>query len=248
MTARLAKRLERDYSQVLTTLFAFMLSSGVQPRQLRAVCTSSLGKAERKASLGGKEEPYGLANASRVLYAWHRDRRYLNDHAAPKPIRLLGRAPSVEALVRSQRCGVNAAQVARDLKTLRLVEQRGGKGLYRPRSDAAVISRHDPLVLQHATRALSSLLETVTKNMSTWASTPLIERSAEVPDLPTDQVESFRRFSQVQGWLHIRTINDWLESRRPRRSARKQRGSTVRAGVHLHAYVAKQHRSRSASP
>jgi Family of unknown function (DUF6502) len=248
MSANLAKRLERDYSRVLTTLFAFMLRSGVKPEQLQAVCTSSLGKAERKASLGGKEEPYGLANVSRVLYAWHRDRRYLDDDAAPRPIRLLGPSPSVEALIRSQRCGVDAAQVARDLKALRLVEQRGGRGLYRPRSDAAVISRHDPLVLQHATRALSSLLETVAKNMSTWASTPLIERSAEVPDLPTDQVESFRRFSQLQGWVLIRTVNDWLESRRPRRSVRKRTGSTVRAGVHLHAYVEKMHRGRSVSP
>jgi hypothetical protein len=240
MGPRLAKRLERDYSQVLTAIFAFMLSSGISSTNLRTVCTRSIDRAERRARFGNKEDAGELLTASLALDTWHRDRRYLNERAGPRPVRLLGRAPSVEALIRLQRRGGNAAQVARRLKGLRLVVPCGNS-LYRPRSDAAVISRRDPVVLQHAARALSTLLETVAQNMSNSRSSPMIERTAQVPDLPSEHVEAFKRFSQVQGWLLLRTVNDWLESRRARSSPRT--GSTVQAGVHVYAFVAKHGRS-----
>lgn len=239
MHTRSTKRLSRDYSQALTALFAFMLNNELQPRELLAVCTRALRKAENRARLVSMAPSGGLATASLVLHAWHRDRRYLNRGAAPKAIRLLGPAPSVEALIRVQRRRGDAAAVARHLKRLRLVVPCG-RGLYRPTSDIAVISRHNPLIFQHAARAVSTLLETVTQNVSSSSShsAPLIERTAEVPDLPRKHVAAFQEFSQRQGLLLLRTMNDWLESRRVRRSVGGQRRSLVRAGVHLYAYVA----------
>jgi hypothetical protein len=241
MTPSLVRRLERDYSQVLTAIFTFMLDSGMTSTNLRIVCARSIDKAERRARLGHKEDADELVAASMALDTWHRNRRYLNEKAAPRPVRLLGRAPSVEALIRLQRRGEDAAKVARRLKAFHLVVPCGNS-LYRPRSDAAVVSRHDPLVLQHAARALSTLLETVTQNMSVSRSSPMIERTAEVPDLPSEHVEAFKRFSQVQGRLLLRTVNDWLESRRSRSFPRGR--SSVRAGVHVHAFVGKQGRPR----
>lgn len=238
MQSRSTKRLTRDYSQALTAIFAFMLNNGLQTRELLAVCTSALKKAESRARLGGMAPSGGLATAALVLHAWHRDRRYLNGRAAPKAVRLLGSAPSVEALIRVQRRRGDAAAIARHLKRLRLVVPCG-HGLYRPTSDIAVISRHNPLIFQHAARAVSTLLETVTQNVNTSSrSAPLIERMAEVPDLPRRHVAAFQRFSQRQGLLLLRTINDWLESRRVRRSAGGPSRLLVRAGLHLYAYVA----------
>jgi hypothetical protein len=243
MATKPPKRLSRDYSQALATIFAFMLSNGFQSRDLSTVCTRALKKAESKARLRKTVSSGELATASLVLHAWHRDRRYLNRKAAPKPIRLFGSAPSVEALIRVQRKTDDPAAMAEHLRQLRLIVP-SGRGLYRPTSDAAVISRHNPLVFQHAARALSTLLETVTKNVrGPSRSAPLIERTAEVPDLPKRYVPAFRRFSHHQGWLLLRTINDWLEARCVRRSARPRRGSSVRAGVHLYAYVAKERRA-----
>jgi hypothetical protein len=144
----------------------------------------------------------------------------------------------VEALIRVQRRRADAAAIARHLKRLRLVVPCG-RCLYRPTSDIAVISRHNPLIFQHAARAVSTLLETVTQNVNNSSrSAPLIERTAEVPDLPRKHVVAFQKFSQRQGWLLLRTINDWLESRRVRRSVGGRRRTLVRAGVHLYAYVA----------
>jgi len=242
--AKLARRLEHDYSQVLGAIFTFMLSSGISCTNLRAVCARSLDKSERRARPGAKEEPGGLVTASLALDTWHRDRRYLNAGATPRAVRLLGSAPSVEALIRMQRRGGDPARIARHLKALRLIVHCGNR-LYRPRSDAAVISRHDPLVLQHAARALSALLETVSQNMSGARSRPMIERTAEVPDLPSEHIEAFKRFSQIQGWLLLRTINDWLESRRSRANVPSR--ASVRAGVHVYAFVSKQRASRKIS-
>lgn len=211
-----------------------MLNSEMSVARLRMVCTRAIDKAERRARPGHEDDSDELVTAAMALDTWYRDRRYLNGKGSPKPVRLLGRAPSIEALIRLQRRGGKATRVARRLKALHLVVPCGNS-LYRPRSEAAVISRHDPLALQHAARALSTLLETVAHNMSACGVGSIIERTAEVPDLPNEHVEAFKRFSQIQGRLHLRTVNDWLESRRSRSLGRAR--SSVRAGVHVHAFV-----------
>lgn len=230
-------RFEPNYSKVLTAVFELMLNAGVGVRTLESACVSSLRRAEAQAKIGTNEAEVFLT-AGLVLDAWHRDLRYLNKAAHPKPVPLFGRAPSVEALVRAQRSGRNPGTVARRLKALQLVVPNG-KGAYFPASDVAVISAEHPLVVQHAARALSTLLETVGRNMSgTRRLAPLIERIAEVPDLPQEHVEAFEKFTQLQGRIFIRTINDWLESRRGTISKRRSPTCTVRAGVHTYAYVA----------
>jgi hypothetical protein len=239
MYTRSTKRLSGDYSQALTALFAFMLNNGLQSKELLTVCTRALKKAESRARVASIAPSGGLATASLVLHAWHRDRRYLNSTASPKAVRLLGPPPSVEALIRVQKRRSDAVAIALHLKRLRLVVPYG-RSLYKPTSDTAVISKHNPLIFQHAARAVSTLLETVTQNVSRGSSrsAPLIERTAEVPDLPRKHAAAFQRFSQRQGLLLLRTMNDWLESRRARRSASAETRALVRAGVHLYAYIA----------
>jgi hypothetical protein len=230
-------RFEPDYSKVLTAVFELMLNAGIGIKTLEDACLASLRRAKAQAKIGTDESEVFIT-AGLVLDAWHRDRRYLNKEADPKAVPLLGRAPSVEALVRAQKSGREAAAIARRLRSLHLVIPTG-RGKYSPASDVAVISAEHPLVVQHAARALSTLLETVGRNMSgTRRLAPLIERIAEVPDLPREHVEAFERFTQVQGRIFIRTVNDWLESRRRRKTRGRSQTSTVRAGVHTYAYVA----------
>ena len=237
MTTRLAKRLQLDYSNVLVAIFELMLRSGLRAKDLLPVCVRSLGRAEAKSHLNGSEDAGGLVTAALVLDAWHRDRRYLTVQGTPKPVRLLGPTPSVEALVRIQKGRKHAVAVARSLKEVKLVVPCG-RSLYKPASDAAVISAQDPLILQHAARALSTLLETVGQNVSSKGGLePLIERFAEVPDLPSKHVRAFRSFTQAQGRTFLRTVNDWLEARRMRHKATLATSRTVRAGIHTYAYV-----------
>jgi hypothetical protein len=237
----MAARFEPNHAKVLTAVFELMLNAGVGVKTLEGACVASLRRAEAQAKTG-RDEAQVFITAGLVLDAWHRDRRYLNKGADPKPVPLFGRAPSVEALVRAQRLGRQAAAIARRLKELQLVIPNG-RGAYFPASDVAVISAEHPLVVQHAARALSTLLETVGRNMSgARRLAPLIERIAEVPDLPQEHVEAFEKFTRLQGKIFIRTVNDWLESRRRKRTKRRSPTPTVRAGVHTYAYVAGQPR------
>jgi len=245
MTTALSKRLQLDYSSVLVSIFELMLRGGIRAKELLPTCVSALERAEKKAAAARRQdESGGLVVAALVLDAWHRDRRYLSPGGRPKAVPLLGAAPSVEALVRRQRSSQAPSEIARRLRAVQLVVP-SGKNLYRPSSDAAVISARDPLVLQHAARALSTLVQTVGQNVSGMRNAaPLIERFAEVPDLPKRHVKAFQAFTHVQGRTFLRTINDWLESRRARRSGRKQSRRTVRAGIHTYAYVAPKYRRK----
>ena len=238
MNNRFAKRLTIDYSNVLESIFELMLNSGLPATGIIAACADAVRRAEARSRRGLVEESGGLVTAALVLDAWHRDRRYLSPRGTPKSVRLLGPAPSVEALIRAHKGRRHAADVAYRLRNLQLVVPCG-KSLYRPRSDVAVISAREPLVLQHAARALSTLVQTVGRNVSGAGTlAPLIERVAEIPDLPRKHVADFQKFTQAQGRIFLRTVNDWLEARRARGGRRKSLAGTVRAGIHTYAYVA----------
>ncbi len=238
MRPTLSRRLERDYCDVLAAVFSLMLTHGIQPKELSALCARTLRQAEARKRCKQRRESGELLTAALVLDAWHRDRGYMNSRAEPKAVPLFGPAPSVEALVRIQRGPGSVADVVRRLRTLRLVV-RCGRGIYTPTNDSAIVSEYDPLVVQHAARALSTLLETVGRNVNgSRPMAPLIERIAEVPDLPRKHIGAFQRFTQIQGRTFLRTVNDWLEARRARHSRRTEAIGTVRAGIHTYAYVA----------
>jgi hypothetical protein len=224
-----------DYAEVLSSIFEFMLMSGSKKASILETVGRALENAEKAHNGPRLRRQEGLVTAALVLDAWHRNRRYLDAEAAPKAIPLLGVAPSVEALVRSEQPGVDAAATARRLRSLRLV-LRTGKSLYKPADRYAVISQLNPLVQQHVARSSSNLLRTIKNNVSKPRSSHrLIERFAEVPDLPLTCKKEFHRFTRSQGWAFLKTMNDWLESRRARRKAKKS-SRTLRAGVHLYAY------------
>src|SRR5262249_26584840 len=119
--------------------------------------------------------------------------------------------------------------------------------LYKPTARFAIVAGRDPLIHQHVARSSAMLLKTIKHNVTRSANSPrFIERFAEVPDLPAKYVAEFREFTRSQGWAVLKTLNDWLESRRMRRAGGK-RHRTVRAGVHLYAYVDQQRAKRPAA-
>jgi hypothetical protein len=239
---RSTKRVALEYKRVLTSVFEFMFACGLTREDILAIATKALDKAKvARGDVGKDLLPGGLATAALVLDAWHRDPRYLTSSARPRAVRLLGPAPSVEALVRAQPGRHRAASLARRLKSQRLVVPFGTE-LYKPASDVALLSAFDPLAIQHVARSLSMLLETIRQNLAGHRTSPrLIERIAEVPDLPLQHVHAFRKFTQAQGWMLLRTVNDWLEARRSRDPI--QRRQAVRAGIHVHTYVGTSKRS-----
>jgi hypothetical protein len=239
MNANPLRQTRREYERVLTAVFGLLIRCGVRERGVSAIASRALKAAIRKAMSLGQSGGGELTIFSLVLDAWHRDRRYLTARGKPRAVPLLGPSPSVEALVRAQGPMLDAVDLAYRVRSLGLLVPCSGNR-YRPIGDTALVS-DGPIILQHAARCLMSLLETVEVNLKgAPTSVPMLERSAEVPDLPAECVEDFHQFSRLQGAMFARTINDWLETRRvkDRPAADHENARAVRAGVHVHAYVA----------
>lgn len=246
MNAISLKHTRRDYERVLTAIFGLLIQCGMHERAVSAIATRALKLAISKAASLGLSGGNEFLTISLVLDVWHRHRRYLTSRGKPRAVPLLGRAPSVEALIRSEGPMFNPIELAYRIQALRLITPCVGNR-YRPTSDTALISINGPTVLQHVAQCLMSLLDTVDDNLKgAPASAPLLERSAEVPDLPAECVESFQQFSGLQGAIFARTINDWLVTRRARDGI-ADKEKNVRAGVHVHAYIAPA-RSRIRTP
>jgi hypothetical protein len=228
---------ETEYVGLLRSIFEFLLMSGSDLRSIRMIVDRALSETTRRNRVAKNTSgDAGIAAASRVLDAWHRDRRYLNKHAEPRAIPLLGRAPSVEALVRMEKSGRDSAEFARRLRGLGLLIG-SGRGRYKPAMRVALIGAPNQLVQQYVARSSAALFQTIRYNVSRPSlSNRLIERFTEVPDLPARHAVAFRKFSHEQGMVLLNTLNDWLEARRSRSSTRG-RGRCVRAGLHLYAYL-----------
>ncbi|MEJ0037200.1 MAG: DUF6502 family protein [Gammaproteobacteria bacterium] len=220
----------------MKSMFDFLLTSGMEVKAIRQIVERAFTEAGERNQRALRRGDFGLATAGRVLDRWHRSRKYTTERAVPRAIPLLGRAPSVEALVRSENARLDSAEFARRLKSLGfLIRAEGSR--YKPAARIAVVAGLSPLIQEYVARSSATLLQTIRHNVSRPPrSQKLIERFAEVPDLPAGCEAAFRRFSTEQGWAMLDRMNDWLELRRARR--RTTRGArTVRAGVHLYAYV-----------
>ena len=237
MAGKSLKQTCREYERLLAAVFGLLIHCGIRNSTISMLSDRAFKAAIAKARVSGESSGGELTTLSLVLDAWHRDRRYLTSRGNPKAVPLLGRSPSVEALIRAEAPKFDAVELAHRILFLQLIKQSTGNR-YRPIGDAALVSIYGPTVLQYVARCLMSLLETVDGNLRDVRNRPsLLQRSAEVPDLPVHCIESFQEFSRFQGAIFLRTINDWLETRRTRAPlARKQKN--VRAGVHIHAYVA----------
>jgi hypothetical protein len=233
---RQKRRDDLEYIGLLKSIFDFLLISGSDVEAIRAIVDRAFAETLTKNKKSHQRGDFGIAIAGRVLDAWHRNRRYLNEDAEPRAIPLLGRAPSVEALVKAENSRCDTAAFARRLRSLGLLV-RSGRGHYTPAMRVALVGGLNPLIQQYVARSSATLLRTICQNVSMPSrSSRLIERFAEVPDLPVRYAAEFRRFSRDQGWAMLNTLNDWLEARRSRRATNLGR-RTVRAGLHLYAYV-----------
>jgi hypothetical protein len=241
---RPAKRTVEYYQKLLTAVFEFMLIGGMRSPEVLKVAVRALRNAEVDNSLLSPSNSADLAFAGMILDAWYRNRRYVDHGAQPKAIPLCGRTPSVEALIRAERVADDPIKLIQRLKSLKLIVPCG-RNLYKPANRFAVVAEPNSLVQQHAVRSLSTLLKTIKGNLSeTQSSRGLIERTAEVPDLPVKYVPEFREFARSQGWALLSTLNDWLELRRARRKTDRTQ-KTVGAGVHVFAYLGNPTRRRS---
>lgn len=225
-----------EYREILSAIFEFMLLDGMNRSMALRTAASALRLAEKTWSTPKPGSSSELVVAGLLLDAWHRNRRYVDGMARPKAIPLKGVAPSVAALARAQGISVSPTQLIQRMQLLRLVK-KDSRGRFMPMSNVAVVSGPNISMKQHLIPSLLSLLGTVRHNVTAKKSSPnLIERRAEIPDLPANFIPEFQDFTQTQGAAFLNRVNDWLESRRAR-SIGKQRSVQVSAGVEVFSYL-----------
>jgi hypothetical protein len=229
---------------LLSSVMHFISRSGMEKSQIEFVIGSCLKGLSSDGSPGAwladSAPRFGDGTVeSAVLRLWHRLPQYIDASATPLPLRLYGRAPSVESLVRRQGATAKVKTVIRGLRAVGLI-RRTTAGKYLPSEDTATIGQLHPLSIEHVAKSVMRLLGTVLRNTDpATASSPLIERSARVPDLSRSEAKAFAEFTHRQGLAYLQAVDDWLETRRVSSGTKKSRGKSkhVGAGVHLYAYM-----------
>ena len=189
--------------------------------------------AGRKMFIGDSTDSAASAAA---IQRWYIERRLTTSDGSPKPLRLFGRAPSVEHLLRRDKSTTPARTIAAELVRLRLLK-RTRKGEYIPTGRHIIIHRHHPFTYEQHAQTMVRLLKTVKHNASAIGSKEvLIERCARVKQLPHRKLQAFRDFTNQQGEVFIDSINDWLESHNTLETVRR-RSNVTEAGVHVFAFT-----------
>lgn len=231
---------------ILYAVLLVMLRTGASIKDITAITSAVLASAERQLHTTPKADPALSVVVAGVLHTWHHDRCYLDRDAVPRPLKLNSSRHSLASLVRSENRQVNVTDVVAAMKRLKLI-RRLTDGRYRPTTRLATIQELDPVLAEHVCHSLGRLLMTVSNNTRSKVSgLRLIERSAQVHDLPQNKLSEFRDFANAQGEAFVSSMNDWLESRRARNGSRA-RSSVAQAGIHLFAFTdqtPKQRRSR----
>jgi hypothetical protein len=238
--------------RILFSVLDFAVKSGLDSVTIEKIVSEWMRSTQPKSDRAGNLDKSGLgADVDQiyglVLHRWHREASLLDKDAKPRGLKLFGRTPSVEALVRAEGGNAPAKRVAQSLLSVGLIEKRKD-GLYHPTSRVATVSKMHPMVVDHVSKSILRFLSTVRQNTSGYGSgSALIERYAQIPDLSKKELRKFKDFSQIHGTAFLTGVDDWLEPRRLKKKSRKGRPSCA-AGIHVFAYVDEAERASAATP
>jgi len=232
-------------SKLLEAVLEFMCRCGLSEAALRAAfesaLTSLLNRQRGTQPSAGDDLYIRTQNLpAQVLRVWHRDARYTDPEAKPRPLSLTRGRNSLLSIVRRLDPAADAAKVVGGMKTANLIRQTS-TGSYLPTSEAAIVDRLHPLLVEHVTKLISRLVSTVSRNTDpTGKSLTLIDRHAYAADLDPGQRAAFAEFARSQGMTYLESVDDWLEHRRTTHVSRgsiRNRVRGVAAGVYLFAYL-----------
>ena len=232
-------------SKVMRSILDFLMRSGLKAEEVREMFTECLEKLEGRSGMersSAQESRFvGNGNVSaEVIRIWHRDVRFLDREARPKPLRLSSGPRSLGALVKQLDPTADHMQSIRAMRAVGLI-RRLPDGRYLPTAESVTIDHLHPLAIEHVAKSLVRLVSTVCRNTDpTRKSMPLIERYAYVPDLSKAEAAAFAEFTRAQGMAYLEAVDDWLERRRARRLTKMRQskeGEGIPAGVHLFAYL-----------
>jgi hypothetical protein len=230
------------YQEALHSLFSLILSADNSPERLRQIVEKSMATAQKSLLKSPRKKELATNRIiGAVFYRWFRDPLYLNPDATPKALRIKGKRPSLENLIRAEAVRGQAVEdLLQKIIKLRLVKKEKRSTRYLPVSQVAVFQTASPELIQHIGASFARLLSTVQYNTRPeHRDHPLVERAASVEGLPKSQISAFREFSRAQAQSYLATIDDWLERRRVAPSSAARGRQVVPAGVHIYAFLSR---------
>lgn len=237
---------ERLAEQLVMALVTALRRHGVGPDRLSEVLLQAASAATRDSAKSRRITAPRRDSAllGTVLAVWHRDRRFLDSNGHPRPLKLTGRAPSMEAMARSCQLGRRPAEIVRELRSAGLIRLHRSSGRYVPSGRSARMPTLNDFQIEHLAQGIHSLVQTVTYNYSRrHIDDRIFEQAASVRALPVRYRKAYKRFIGQQGAAFIAQVDDWLESRACppalEGSARGRRRDvrTVPAGVYAFGYL-----------
>jgi hypothetical protein len=231
--------------KLVKSIVEFLIRSGMKGDDLERVFLECLSEVTT-SSASDKDSVHdsrfvGNGNVSaEVIRIWHRDGRFLDREARPRPLRLTHGPRSLGALVRKLDPTADHKKSIRAMRAVGLI-RRLPDGRYIPTAESVTIDHLHPLAIEHVAKSVVRLVSTVSRNTDpARKAMSLIERYAYVPDLSKAEAVAFADFTRSQGMAYLEAVDDWLERRRSRRLPKSQRqadGNGVAAGVHIFAYL-----------
>jgi hypothetical protein len=232
-------------TRLVRSILDFLMRSGMTRDEVGAIFVESINQLNKNSGTYANsiQESHYVGNgdvSAEVMRTWHRDGRFLDGEARPRPLQLNRGSRSLGALVKKLDPSVNHMHSIRVMRAVGLI-RRLPDGRYIPTAESVKIDHLHPLAVEHIAKSVVRLVTTVCRNTDpTHQSMSLIERYAYVPDLSTSEAIAFADFSRRQGMAYLEAVDDWLEQRRARRSLKRrapQKTKGIAAGVHLFAYL-----------
>jgi hypothetical protein len=231
--------------KLVQSVLDFLLRSGMSPSDVRSILEECQpvekgGKAMSRTALRDSNRVGNGDVSAEVMRIWHRNSRFLDREANPRPLQLNRGSNSLVALVRRLDPSGDPISSIKVMRAVGLI-RRMPDGRYVPTAESVKIDHLHPLAIEHIAKSVVRLVTTVCRNTDpTRQAMPLIERYAYAPDMSRSEAAAFADFTRNQGMVYLEAVDDWLEQRRIRSKAvsagRRQR-SSVAAGVHLFAYM-----------
>jgi len=230
--------------KMLDSVLDFMNRSGMSESTIRESFETCLADLTRRQSDPTMQRSNSLSTgnenvSAELLRIWHRDGRYIDGEAKPRPLFLSRGRNNLRSIIRRLDPKLDAAEVLREMKAVRLI-RKTTSGKYLPNSESAIVSKLHPLAIDHIAKLVIRLVSTVSRNVD-QSSNPLrlIERHAYAPDLNWSEREAFAQFTRIQGMAYLESVDNWLARRRSHRATSKEIKNTkgIAASVHLFAYL-----------
>lgn len=228
--------------KLLRVVVEFMGRSGVSESAIRNAFEGGLAEAKKRKGEYCRHDGKYVGNGSvsaELLRLWHRDGRYIDRDARPKPLLLLKGKNNLSAAIRKLDPEADPVQILREMKMMGLIRRASG-GRYLPTSESLTMSQLHPLAVEHVAKSVIRLVSTVCRNTDpSGKALSLVERYAYVPDLNRSDIKAFAEFTRRRGIACLEAVDDWLERRRVTRvgALGRKKKEGVPAGVHLVAYL-----------